>query len=332
MHVGWFLLLPFGLVNVAYWTRRIPDQSDPQAWRGGHGSGYVRIFGLGVTLLYVMALATVSIELVGVLCYRASGLCAGLPEQFAVLAGIPRATRLAIFTALPLAGVLVLYLLSARARSRYEASVALMTAAPTSGLAWPMLATRGFWSRSRVTGGMERLHVAATVFLLAAMLAWDQLFSPYPQCDSPERFFSPGCLATGPLAANPWTTVSLAVAALGLGLVVLLVVPGTPGWGLLVRRRSSLWMLVGSLVVLLGTAVATSIAGRELAAVSSPFLGLVSTPGNLIGILLVLAIAALGWRRGVPPALTAALVGLVIAVPFSRYFLAGVFQLGAEEP
>lgn len=66
VHIGWFLLLPFGLVNVAYWTRRIPDQSDQQTWQGGHGAGYVRLFGLGVTLLYVMALSTVSIELVGV--------------------------------------------------------------------------------------------------------------------------------------------------------------------------------------------------------------------------------------------------------------------------
>ena len=332
VHVGWFLLLPFGLVNVAYWTRRIPDQGDPHVWEGGHGSGYVRAFGLGLTLLYVMALGTVSIELVGVQCYRASGLCAGLPEQFAALVGIPRATRLAIFAAVPLASVLVLYLLSARARARYEASVALMTAAQTSGLSWPVLATRGFWSRSRVTGGIERLHVAATAFLLAAMLAWDQLFSNFPQCDTPERFFSPDCLSTGPLASKPWTTACLVVAALGLSLVVLLVVPGTPGRGLLARRRSSLWMLVGSLVVLLGTAVATSIAGREIAAVSSPFLGLVSTPGNLIGILLVLAIAALGWRRGVPPVLTATLVGIVIAVPFSRYFLVDVFPFGAEEP
>lgn len=228
--------------------------------------------------------------------------------------------------------MLVLYLLSARARSRYEASVALMTSAPTCDMTWPVLATRAFWSRSRVTGGIERLHVAASAFLLAAMLAWDQLFTPYPECDSPERFFSPDCLTIGPLAANPWTTASLAVAALGLVLVILLVVPGTPGRGLLARRRSSLWVLVGSLVVLLGTAVATSIAGRELAAVSSPFLGLLQTPGNLIGILLVIAIAALGWRRGVPPALTATLVALVIAVPFSRYLLADVFPLGAEEP
>ena len=332
VHVGWFLLLPFGLVNVAYWTRRIPEQSDQQAWSGGPGSGYVRAFGLGVTLLYVMALGTVSIELVGVQCYRASGLCAGLPDQLAALADIPRATRLAIFSVVPLAGVLVLYLLSARARARYEASVALMTAASTSGLSWPVLATRTFWSRSRVTGGIEKLHVAASAFLLAAMLAWDQLFSPFPQCDSPELFLSPDCLATGPLAANLWTTALLAVAALGLGLVILLVVPGTPGRGLLVRRRSSLSMLVASLLVLVGTAVATSVAGRELEAVSSPFLGLVSTPGNLIGILLVLAIAALGWRRGVAPAVTATLVGLVIAVPFSRYFLADIFPLGAEEP
>lgn len=332
VHIGWFLLLPFGLVNVAYWTRRIPDQHDPRAWNGGYGSGYVRAFGLGLTLLYVMALATVSIELVGVQCYRASGLCAGLPEQFAALAGLPRATRLALFAVVPLAGVLVLYLLSARARARYEASVALMTAAPTCELAWPVLATRGFWSKSRVTGGIERLHVAASAFLLAAMLAWDQLFSSHPECDTPERFFSSDCLATGPLAVGAGTSVLLAVSALGLGLVVLLVVPGTPGLGLHVRRRFSLWMLVGSLLVLLGTAVATSLAGRELAAVSSPFLGLVQTPGNLLGILLVLAIAALGWRRGVPPALTATLVGVAIAVPFSRYFLGDVFPFGAEEP
>lgn len=332
VHIGWFLLLPFGLVNVAYWTRRVPEQADGSAWLGGLGSGYVRLFGLGLTLLYVMALATVSIELVGVQCYQAAGSCSGLPEWFAGLAAYPRATRLAIFALVPLAGVLVLYLLSARARARYEVNVALMTAAPTAGLSWPVLATRGFWSRARITAGTERLHVAASAFLLAAMLGWDHIFSPYPACESPEVFLSSGCLVGGPLSQVPWTAALVATSIVGIVCVAVLILPGDRGITLRFRRRSSLGFLAASIAVLAAVAVVTSVDAPDRAPVGSPFLGLVSTPANLLGILLVVAFAALGWRRGVPAVLTATLLAIAIVVPFSRYLLAGVFPLGVEEP
>src|SRR4051794_25767558 len=52
VHVGWFLLLPYALANLAYWTREIKPQPDgsTRAWHGDTGSGTVRVFGLVLTL------------------------------------------------------------------------------------------------------------------------------------------------------------------------------------------------------------------------------------------------------------------------------------------
>jgi hypothetical protein len=84
--VAWTLLLPFGLSNIAYWTRRLDggvpvaertddhDGSKPpsdlsKALRGGGrngpGAGMIRAFGLGLTLLVVVSACEVSMDLVG---------------------------------------------------------------------------------------------------------------------------------------------------------------------------------------------------------------------------------------------------------------------------
>ena len=65
VQLAWLLILPFGLCNTAYWMRRIPDQPDVGEWRAGRGAAPIRVFALGLTLLYVCALASVAFDLVG---------------------------------------------------------------------------------------------------------------------------------------------------------------------------------------------------------------------------------------------------------------------------
>ncbi len=332
VHLAWFLLLPFGLTNLAYWTRRIPDQDDQDEWRAGHGAAYLRWFALGLTVLYVVVLATVALDVIGVQCYRAVGVCAQLPEVFDSIAGLSRAGRIAILALVPLATVVFLWLLSHRSRMRYEPGIDSLSGRPTT-TGWPVLGSAAFWSRARLTTGTERLHVAAAAFTLAALIAWDHIFSPYPECAASDRFVSTGCLLVGgPLWSVPWTSFALLVAVLGIVVVVAATGPASTGFGTRARSRWSAALLICSLAVFAATAIVTSIDDPGRPGVRAPFVGLVSVPINLIGILLVLCIAALGWRRGVSPRLTVALIFVTIAVPFSRYLLVDAFPWGAENP
>src|SRR4029453_14144333 len=66
VHVGWFLLLPYALANLAYWTRRIGPQKNAgsRTWNGDSGAATVRVFGLLLTLIAVAAFSSVAIDLV----------------------------------------------------------------------------------------------------------------------------------------------------------------------------------------------------------------------------------------------------------------------------
>lgn len=133
VQIGWLLILPFGLCNVAYWTRSIPTDQPTKSWRGGRGAPSLRLFALGLTLIYVTALASVSLDLIGVQCFRQAGtVCSQLPAVFDALAGLPRAQRLAILTLIPLGIMLLLYAISHRARVEYEPNIARL-AKPRTG-------------------------------------------------------------------------------------------------------------------------------------------------------------------------------------------------------
>jgi hypothetical protein len=62
------LLLPFGLINVAYWCRRL-DGGPGRSKETGSGAGTLRVVGLLMTLLMLIGAAILSMNLVGVQCY-----------------------------------------------------------------------------------------------------------------------------------------------------------------------------------------------------------------------------------------------------------------------
>lgn len=66
---GWMLLLPFGLANLAYWTRRLSDPADENETSSGRG--LVRLFALGLTLLGVATAAELMLGIVATQCFAA---------------------------------------------------------------------------------------------------------------------------------------------------------------------------------------------------------------------------------------------------------------------
>ena len=190
VHLGWLLVLPFALCNLAYWTRRIESPSSPAAleWNGSRGASLLRLFALVLTLVYVAAFTSVAVDLVAVQCFRdGQRVCAVLPSWLDGLLLIDRDARAALFGVLPIAAMLLIYVIARRGRVTYEANIrqyanqigrttgSLPDAAAVTAPKPPLLATRGFWALARVGQTSERLHFAASIALVLLLLCWDSL-------------------------------------------------------------------------------------------------------------------------------------------------------------
>lgn len=350
VQLAWPLLLPFGLANTAYWTRRIPDQHPGGEWRGGVGAGSLRIFALGLTLLYVCALGSISLDLgaqcLGPAAAAGAGPCPALPHAVTDFFTGPLAWRgrqLAVLSVVPIAGVLLLYVVARRARTRYEAAIfdttdRMRRGARPEGPVRP-LSSEGFWQTSRVGSPTEWLHLGATFFLVALLLAWDRLFADYggsTDCAKLQTFVANGC-ALRAVEGGRWLfLLALLLGAAGLALTVVLVgvFSDTEDSGdrpvarflaekLHTRERTSLVLLwVGVLVYVL-TIVALAVDGdygekTGPSGTAPAFLGLVTAPSLILGVLVAIAISALSWRRGVPHALSI----VIMAVAGTSFLIA----------
>jgi hypothetical protein len=152
--LAWIMLIPFGLVNIAYWSRRLPErpyeppskdakgspdevQGDPPSeekktratgvW-SGRGSASIRIFALGSTMLLVVSVCDVALDVVARQCYRGGvPVCGGLPSQLDSVATWSLAQRLAAVSIVPVLLLLLLWWVIGSSRTRYEKVVAQYT-------------------------------------------------------------------------------------------------------------------------------------------------------------------------------------------------------------
>lgn len=341
--VAWTLLLPFGLCNVAYWSRElpVPDGSTHPArrarkagWIHGNGSASIRLFALVLTLLYVAAFASVSYDLVGTQCFRdARQICSQLPGFLDVLSGWGRGQRLAVLSLPPVAAVLLLYFVSRRSRVAYEENVytkELMgipvnpdegsLGAPTA----PMLATKGFWRHALLSSVTERLHLAASLTFLAGILAWDGLFAGNAACHS-LSLQTLGCFIP---PSNPGPLLSYVVVCAAIALLAFIALRTVMGseaspdiaakqFGHGKRRRILAGVLLTASVLLFTVSAIRMASFNPAAGDFIPFQALQTTPTTLVAVLLVISLSALGWRRGLKsrytvPLLTAMAASLLL--------------------
>lgn len=195
---GWALLLPFGLVNAAYWTRRLDDGSqgrDPTTLRDTRGAAPLRLAGLLLTLLMAATATNIAMDLVAVQCFdHTTKLCAAIPETFDFLAGWGQRRRIALMSLAPVVLIVLLWLLSALTRSRYEQpNPKSGKEAANSTIKWPVLRVSGFWAHRKITARTARLHVAATAAAVALGMAWHEFFGSEIGCRSLEAVFQRSC-------------------------------------------------------------------------------------------------------------------------------------------
>ena len=140
VHVGWLLVLPFGLCNLAYWARRdIKGEIEtPELWHSGDGAGLIRVFALLQTLFYTVGLLAVSVHLVGSECFpvpqegQPTEVCAALPGFLNFLVDLTPNARAALLAVVPIAVILFLYVVSRRARSGFHPLTSLDEETPES--------------------------------------------------------------------------------------------------------------------------------------------------------------------------------------------------------
>ncbi|MBT0995277.1 hypothetical protein KIN34_13385 [Cellulomonas sp. DKR-3] len=339
----WVLIIPFGLVNVAYWAR---DADEPAGRRSSAAGGLVRLFGLTLTLLWVASVATVLLGVVGTQCYGPREqvplpgggtvdyvlTCSALPGWADAAARWGVGGRTAALAAVVAVAVLVLAAVGSTGRLRYERR---MSAAKARGLAdaaargtdvWPALARPGFWTHARRSAAQWCQHLAAAYALLAGLLAWHFLYRDVPACARATGFADRGCLDPGTWGSGKggWallvgaSTVLLLLAAWRVARLRVDPLPhGAPGVlpDAHATRGPDVALLVGSLVVLVCALVAVARSGdRPLGAVGpEPFLGLVALPRILVAVMVLLAVVAVGVRARVAARLWAPLVVTTLA-------------------
>lgn len=321
----WVLIVPFGLANVAYWSR---DADEPHGRRSSAGGGLVRLFGLLLTLLWLATVSTVTLGVVAAQCYGprvTSGevtyvqVCAALPGWTDAAARWSTGGRTAALVGLTAVVLVVLAAAGSTGRLRYERR---MSTTKARGLAegerlgsrgrWPLLARPGFWTHARRSSVQWFAHLAAAFATLAGLVSWHYLYRDVPQCTRSDGFGTRGCLDAAVWAHDgrlPW-----ALAVLTAGVVVALAAwrtgrlrldPLRSGGSTLaaevrVPRTAEVLLLLASLALLGWVVTAVALSGdeplRPADAASPPFLGLHALPRTVVALMVLLVLAAVGIR------------------------------------
>lgn len=203
----WVLIIPFGLVNAAYWARRLdagpPRPGDsvtatPPPDRSLSG-GLVRLFGWALTMLWTSTALTVTVGTVAARCYVRQGgadvvyVCAALPAQMEALARWSPGARTAALAAVALVAVLGVGLVGLTGAVRFDRRVSASHGRdlaahggvpPEKTPSWPFLTRTGLWSHAVNGWAGWAYHVASGTALVGLavcvqLLTWGDA-SPWP--------------------------------------------------------------------------------------------------------------------------------------------------------
>lgn len=171
--VLWLGLLPFALVNLAYWARLHVGVDS----RFGHwGAAVIRWAALLLTMLMVLTSCLISFDLVAWQCYRGgTKSCDVLPGLLDFMMFLAPSQRLAVASVGPLAVIGLLWFLSRQTVQRYEtpySSDGEEEDEKKPQFADLLLRDTRFWSSRRRTIRLQRLHLAcalATMTMYVAM-------------------------------------------------------------------------------------------------------------------------------------------------------------------
>ncbi|WP_127794996.1 hypothetical protein [Agromyces sp. LHK192] len=321
VHLGWLFVLPFGLCNLAYWARRnIPgEERASRWWDGGPGAIGVRMFALLQTLFYVAAFMSVSVDLIAMQCLDDQTPCAALPSWFDTFARLEALPRAALFSTVPILLIVLIYLIGLRARGSFDPNTDLpdttsSTSAgddekPRNTGRWlrgdrpeqsefpPLLASKGFWRRSKVAQATERSHLAASISLVLLLLAWDAWIGDSGSGSE----WDPAAWFAFDRGGEPVAFIAVVAAtALLAGSVGITAVSGLTHthWSFRSKRAWATVALIASTLAYLAWLVWAFLPSSASIPDDGRAQGLIITPGVIATICALIAVASLTWGCG----------------------------------
>ena len=162
--VLWLLLIPFALVNLAYWARlEVGGDTGRAHW----GARVVRWSGLLLSLVAVLVPCFIGVDLIAWQCYRFGvDRCTRLPDWLMVVAGWSPSQRIALGTVLPMFVVAMLWWASSRGRVRYPPQGRSASDTRLAGDRGHVLSHPLLWVGMSRTRRLQQLHVAALVSMV----------------------------------------------------------------------------------------------------------------------------------------------------------------------
>lgn len=298
----WLLLLPFMMINVAYWMR--PGRMDPgqtgirRAANIGYGAG-VRLLALSLTMLITLAAAGVGMDLVAWQCGGQGEECVQARPWLAFLASTSSPLSvpgwgLLVGAAVPAAVVVVLWRLSRRTAADYEVSTE--TVPPEYSEDAP-LSHPDFWRNSEIMARLRSAHIAIALGTIAALMVLPPLLYDLARRDGPLTGF--GLWLPGTVLAVLLGTVALASTASVL-------VPGMdPRWNARADRfcrilRDTTLVLVAAVAVYTVWPRPEWVAEGRLPGSGTLLNTLFATQGALVLLLLVSALVLFAVDRPHP--------------------------------
>lgn len=197
----WLVLLPFALVNLAYWARLRVGEHNLTA---RVGLRLVRASGLLLTMCLISTVCVGAVDLFGWQCFRGNALqCPALPGPAQFALGWTAGERLAFFSLVPVAATGLLYLLSRSSISRFEeANLRLRDAGSRRPNDDSVLEHPLMWHGDRRTRRLQRLHVVVALATTVCFTGTFVIYSHWPHL---------GVWPTTALTGTVWTTAAAAV-------------------------------------------------------------------------------------------------------------------------
>ncbi|MET0844376.1 MAG: hypothetical protein ABWY23_11025, partial [Mycetocola sp.] len=294
--------------------RRDKDRrGDRTLWAGGDGAVLIRIFALLQTLFYMVGFLTVFVHLIGLQCFRAAEgeACAVLPRSLDFLGEWSSTARSALFSIVPILVILLIYIIGLRARGMFNAHQSFDDTPKPRPVSTepvhesdpprpPLLASPGFWQRSRVAQTSERSHLAAAFALTLTLLAWDAVLDSLPAREDIAATLSGAFSIPG--AAFPLVMSGAGALAL-IGAFVMAAAAGFSGkrWSRSSKRGWSTVILVFSVaayVAWVGWALIATrddVPGPGQFPGDSQLRGLIVTPTVIAASCALIAVSSVSW-------------------------------------
>jgi hypothetical protein len=178
----WLLLVPFMLVNLAFWTASLP-LGDPNGTRHTASARRVleaalRLFALSLTAAFVLAFVVASMDIVGWQYIQQAGQANVSWLSFLTWGWLNHPNVQLLLTALvPLALVILLWYLGRSTWQRLE-STAPPAAEPEDAAPRNPLEDRAMWNGERPVGHLRALHISFALAMLGLFLVMPLLMDP----------------------------------------------------------------------------------------------------------------------------------------------------------